>query len=156
MTWDPSIIVSGNPITTSYRVYLDDGSGNEPSIAWDSTESSLTNIATLAKLKTGHVYVVSVTAVNVLGESVHSNKLTIYTGEVPSMITDLAWSDSSTTWVEFRWALPDSNGGLSLTKFKVYVDVGQTGGTETEYEITDTFTRSFKIEALSTSALIDI
>ena len=96
------------------------------------------------------------TAVNILGEGSHSNELTLYTGTVPSKINELEWAGSSTTWVEFRWALPESNGGLSLTKFKAYVDVGQTGGSETQYEITDIFTRTLKLETLPTGALVDI
>jgi len=36
--------------------------------------------------------------------------------------------------------LPETNGGLSLTHFTLYTDIGQTG-TYTSQEFTDTFTR---------------
>lgn len=108
-------------------------------------------------MTTGHVYTATVKAVNEIGVSGHSSPpLTLYTGYVPSKITYLVWEDSTTTSVEFRWKLPESNGGLSLTKFKCYIDVGQTGSFDTEEEILDIYTRTFKVSSLQTSELVDI
>ena len=78
--WDPGLVITSNPVTLRYRVYLDNGSGNDPVIAWDSSGSALANIATLKGLITGHSYKVKVAAVNELGEGAHSTELTIYAG----------------------------------------------------------------------------
>lgn len=51
----------------------------------------------------------------------------VYAGVAPSQIKILKWEASNTTSVTVRWVLPESNGGLSLTKFTLYHDVGQTG-----------------------------
>ena len=102
------------------------------------------------------VYTGTVTALNLIGEGIASNSLTIHTGMVPSKITSLVWESSTTTSISFRWILPDSNGGLSLQKFKLYIDVGQTGLAPTEVEITDVFTRTHTLETLSTGTLVDI
>lgn len=97
-------MIPSNPLTLGYLVYLDDGSGNEPKVVHDTKGQALSNIATLTGLTTGHVYSATVTAVNVIGESAHSSPaLTLYTGQVPSKITYLAWEDSSPTSIEFRW-----------------------------------------------------
>ncbi len=53
-----------------------------------------------------------------------------------------------------RWILPVSNGGLSLTKFTVYVDVGQTG-TFTAVDILDTFQRTYQLSGITTGEVVD-
>ena len=116
----------------------------------------MSNIVTLTGLQPGTVYSATVTATNVIGESVPSDPLTIYTGMVPSKITSLVWESSTTTSITFRWILPESNGGLSLQKFKLYVDVGQTGQPTTEIEISDVFSRTHTLDNLSTGTLVDI
>ena len=140
----------------SYRIYLDNASGNNPVVFWDSAGQALSNIATLTGLQTGTVYQATVTAINEIGESLHSTPLTVYTGTIPSKITSLVWESSTPTSIEFRWTLPESNGGLSILKFKLYVDIGQTGGTPTEIEITDVFKRTHTLETLSTGTFVDI
>ena len=54
----------------------------------------------------------------------HSDSLTLYAGTVPSKINYLEWESSTPTSIEFRWELPESNGGLTIQKFRLYVDVG--------------------------------
>lgn len=156
VSWEPGLAISDNPATLSYRVYLDDASGNEAQIVWDSEGQALSNIATLAGLRTGSVYSATVTAINEIGESSASDPLTIYTGIAPSKITYLVWESSTTTSVTFRWALPEFNGGLSLQKFKLYIDVGKTGQPPKVVEILDIFQRSYTESNLSTSTLVDV
>jgi len=55
------------------RVYLDDGSGNEPTLVYDTGCKALTNLVTLTKLKTGSTYIITVKSVNAIGESLSSN-----------------------------------------------------------------------------------
>ena len=107
-------------------------------------------------LKTGAVYEATVTATNALGESSVSAGLTLYAGTVPSKITLLQWESSTSTSIEFRWILPESNGGLSLTSFKLYIDEGQTGLPTSEIEVTDVFARTHELTGLTTGGLVDI
>lgn len=99
VSWQPGLEIMSNPETLSYKIYLDDGSGNNPVVFWDSAGVALSNIATLTSLQTSTVYSATVTATNVIGESLTSDALTIYTGMVPSKITTLKWESSSTTTV---------------------------------------------------------
>ena len=156
MSWQPGLEITLNPETLSYKVYLDDGSGNNPVVFWDSAGHSVSTVATLSGLRTGTVYSAHVTATNVIGESSKSAPLTINTGMVPSQITSLRWQSSTSTSITFEWELPESNGGLSLLSFTIYVDVGRTGGTPTVIEITDTFKRSHTLDSLATGAFVDI
>jgi len=72
-----------------------------------------------------------VKAVNEIGESEPSNQVVIHMGVEPSQIQTLVWEDSTTTSVTVRWMPPQWNGGISLTKFTVYYDIGQTGTFDT-------------------------
>lgn len=65
-------------------MYLDDGSGNEPALFYDTQGSALTNLVTLTGLQTGATYQATVRAVNEIGESLSSNSLTIHIGVQPS------------------------------------------------------------------------
>jgi hypothetical protein len=121
---------------------LDDGSGNDPVLVYDTGYKALTNLVTLSGLETGHTYKVTVHSVNVIGESEASNELTVYAGVAPTQIKSLLWETSTTTSVTVRWTLPVSNGGLPLTKFSLHYDVGQTGTYET-VDIVDTYTRNY-------------
>ena len=138
----------------AFRVYLDDGEGNEPVKVFDTGSSSLTTTAVLRELQVGHSYVITVRAVNELGESDPSNELTIHAGTVPSKIESLVWEHSTSTSITVRWELPESNGGLSLTKFTLYSDFGQTG-TYTPVEILDTFTRTYTFSGKTEGQLVD-
>lgn len=139
LTWDDGAAIASNPATTSYRVYLDDDSGNPPAKVFDSASQALTNIVTLNDLVAGNSYKVTVTAVNAIGESNPSVFLTIYAGTVPSKIKTLVWQDSNTTSITVRWDAPSSNGSLSLTKFVLYIDEGRTGTPTQTITIADTF-----------------
>lgn len=128
----------------THRVYLDDNSGNGPVLVHDTGCTAITNIVTLTKLKTGFTYTVTVTSVNQIGESQASNQIQVNVGVAPSQISNLQWSASTTTSVTVSWGLPQSTGGLMLTKFTVYYDVGQTG-VFTAVHITNTFQRTFQL-----------
>ena len=112
-------------------------------------------MAFISNLTTGMTYQATVTAVNEIGESPHSSQLALHAGTPPSKILTLLWESSSTTTVEFRWALPESNGGLPISSFRLYVDVGQTGAA-VEGEVVDVFARTHQLTALTTGQLVDI
>lgn len=142
VTWTEGAVIATNPSVKAYRVYLDDGSGNDPQLVYDTGLKSLTNLVSIAGLNIGHTYTLSVKSVNVIGESEASNLLTVFAGIAPTQIKSLMWESSSTTSVTVKWALPESNGGLPLTKFTLYIDVGRTG-TFVPLDIVDTFTRTY-------------
>jgi hypothetical protein len=77
VTWNEGSAIAGNPPTLAYRVYLDDGSGNEPVLAYDTGKRALTNLVTIKGLTTGQTYILTVRSVNVIGESSASNSLTV-------------------------------------------------------------------------------
>ena len=76
--------IQDNPPTLAYRVYLDNGTGNDAELVYDTGRKALTNLITLSDLKIGHSYQVTVTQVNQIGESIPSSALTIHTGVPPS------------------------------------------------------------------------
>ncbi len=155
MTWNDGAAITDNPATLSFRIYLDDGSGNPPAKAFDSQNQAMTNIATLKNLVAGNSYKVTATAVNSIGESLNSAPLTIYAGTVPSKIKTLVWDDSTTTSIKVRWEAPQSNGQLSLLSFVVYIDEGRTGTPSKTVQLTDTFLRTYTATGLTTGQLVD-
>ena len=138
VAWEDSEPIADNVQTLSFRLYLDDGSGNIATLAYNTLDSALSNVARLNNLETGHKYTVTVTEVNEIGESLASDPLILHAGTVPSQIKDFTWYSSTSSSVTVRWNLPESNGGLPLTQFKISYDVGQTGAFVST-DITDTF-----------------
>lgn len=62
-------MIANNPLTIAYRVYLDDFSGNTPSLVYDTGRQALSNQVIIADLITGASYKIAVKSVNVIGES---------------------------------------------------------------------------------------
>lgn len=91
-----------------------------------------------------------------IGESSHSNTLTVYTGVVPSKITGVRLESSTTTSIFVRWDFPESNGGLSLSKYSVYLDVGQTGAVTSTIVIADTLQNWVEVVGLTTGVQVDL
>lgn len=103
LTWDKPQEILSNPAILAYKIYLDDGSGNQASMVYSTSSKSLTNVANVRDLIVGHVYNIFVTAMNELGESSPSNELTVHAGVEPSQIEFLEWETSTTTSVTIRW-----------------------------------------------------
>lgn len=47
ITFDEGAEILNNPPTLAYRVYLDDSSGNNPELVYDTGRKALTNLITL-------------------------------------------------------------------------------------------------------------
>ena len=54
--WLPGTAISSNPETLSYNVYLDDGSGNDPILWYDSATQAISTQVVLSGLVTGMTY----------------------------------------------------------------------------------------------------
>ena len=110
-------------------MYLDDLSGNTPMVVFDTIKYAITTITTIKGLTSGSSYKATVKSVNAIGDSFNSNILNIHAGTVPSKIMQVALVSSSTSSIKFEWENSQSNGGLPISKYSVYLDVGQTGTT---------------------------
>lgn len=147
LSWDKPQEITLNPAILAYKIYLDDGSGNQASMVYTTMSKSLTNIANVQNLIVGHVYNIFVTAMNELGESTPSNELTVHAGVQPSQVDFLEWESSTTTSVTIRWQLPHSNGGLELQHFTIYYDMydDRPLGSFESVIITDTYQRTYTL-----------
>jgi hypothetical protein len=72
-------------------------------MVFDSGSAAIAKIYNVKDLQIGKSYTVTVRAVNVIGESVDSNKLELHAGTVPVKITSLLWETSSSTSITIRW-----------------------------------------------------
>ncbi len=109
----------------------------------------------LKDLTASNTYLVTVTALNEIGESLQSLPLTIYAGTVPSKIKTLVWDQSTSTSITVRWEPPASNGDLSLLSYILYIDEGRTGTPSRTITITDTFQRKYIATSMTTGQLVD-
>jgi hypothetical protein len=167
ITWTKGSDIAGNPELLAYRVYLDDGSGNDPALVYDTGSRALTTLVTITDLMVGHTYSITVKAANVIGESLASAGLTVHAGVAPSQIKSFAWLSSTATSVTVRWGLPESNGGLALAGFTIYYtlfvdadangifqDTEIVGGADQQIEIADPARRTYTLEG-DTGSFVD-
>lgn len=103
----------------------------------------------------GNTYSTTVRAFNAIGESVDSSSVNVYSGTVPSKILNVVLDASTTTSITIRYDPPETNGGLTLTSFNIYHDIGQTGSF-TQIQETDVSVLTRSLTGLTTGALIDI
>ena len=147
--WEPDAPISDNLATDSFLVYLDDLSGNT---VVPVTASSPQHV--LSGLVLGHTYAVSVGAVNAIGEGARSVALSVHTGVIPSKMSGASapvLSSSTSTSITISWLPPSYNGGASLTEYRVYHDILQTG-TFTPISITDMSSVSIIFDSSSDGA----
>jgi fibronectin type 3 domain-containing protein len=118
---------NGGASITGYKVYRGTTSGGETLLVTIGnlltyTDSSVTN---------GQIYYYKVSAVNSAGEGVQSNEVSAtpaITVTVPSAPTNLQ-ATAGNSQVILGWSAPASNGGASITGYKMYR--GTTSGGET-------------------------
>ena len=96
-------------------------------LVFDSTGYALVTRTTITGLNVGSTYLVTATSTNIIGEGLPCSPLTVYAGTIPSKVLNITLASSTTTSLYIVWNFPESNGGLSLTQYTVYLDVGQTG-----------------------------
>lgn len=146
--------MTNNIATLGFRIYMDDGSGQGEVEVWDSTDSSYALYATITGLTTGTSYTTTVRAVNAIGESADSASVAVNAGTVPSKISNVFLSASTATSVTVGWDAPSSNGGLTITQYNIYYDVGQTGSFSTHTE-TDNSVFTYQLTGQTTGVLVD-
>ena len=117
---------NGGSSVTGYKVYRGTTSGTETLLTSVGTTTSYSDTA----VTNGTTYYYEVSAVNGVGEGAKSAEAsaTPATVTVPGAPTNLAATGSNAR-VALSWSAPSSNGGSSVTGYKVYR--GTTSGTET-------------------------
>ena len=125
LQWSSGAAIASNQPTLAFNVYVDDLSGNQ---VVPTSTTSPTFEAT--GLTLGNTYQVQVTAVNAIGESAASAVVTLHTGVPPTRLTGTRsprLESSTASAITIAWLPPAYNGGASLSEYRVYYDIGQTG-----------------------------
>jgi fibronectin type 3 domain-containing protein len=118
---------NGGATITNYKVYRGTSSGTETLL---TTVGNLTSFTDTSAVN-GTMYFYKVSAVNSVGESGQSNELSA-TPSAPATVPGAPTMSSATPGngsVALRWSAPGSNGGASITSYKVYRST--SSGTET-------------------------
>lgn len=114
LTW--SAASSGGSPITGYNVYRSTQSGAETLMASVGTGTSYTDAA----VSNGTTYYYKVSAVNAVGESALSSETTAKRGTPPAAPRNLVAAMSNTSGVTLKWSSPASNGGASVTGYRIY------------------------------------
>ena len=121
LTWTAPNNNGGSPIT-NYNVYRGTTSGGE--VFLFTLGNVLTNTNT--GLTNGQIYYYKVTAVNSVGEGPPSNEVSATPATVPGTPQSLSL-DPGNAQVILTWSIPTSNGGSTITGYKVYRSTTETG-----------------------------
>lgn len=130
LTWAPPTDDGGKPIL-NYRVYRQ--RGNEPlAIIGNPATTSFVDSTGLWGIEYGY----SITALNAIGESPHTQTVTATStappgaAEVPQAPRALSASTVD-TGIALAWTVPESDGGTTIVAYRVYRGVGSGGSGET-------------------------
>ena len=126
LQWNVPADNGGYPIS-AYRIYRGTISGGEVYIA---TISSSTTTYLDTGLTNGITYYYKVTAVNAMGESPYSNEASATPRTIPTAPRNLTALGGDNV-VYLSWNVPLSNGGSTITNYKIYRST--TSGTEVFY-----------------------
>lgn len=119
--WTAPASVNGDDVS-GYKVYVDNGRGGPFNLAFDASEFPSSYSYTINDLDCGYLYMVRVTAINVVGEgpyvsaSVHLG-LPPLNPKSPAMISVVPEDE-----LTISWQRPDSDGCLPLTKYVINKD----------------------------------
>lgn len=114
LTWNVPILNGGYPIT-NYTIYKGPTSGNEVFLVEIGdilyyNDTSVTN---------GITYYYQISAKNEIGEGLISDELMATPATIPSAPTIVSvWTGDS--YVNLSWAAPSSNGGSTVTNYRIY------------------------------------
>ena len=142
LTWTAPTNNGGEPVT-SYNIYLGTSSGGETLL--QNTGSTPTTF-TATGLTNGTTYYFTVTAVNLVGESLSSNEVSATPVVVPGAPTTLT-ATAGNAQVALAWGAPTNSGGDPVTGYKIYQ--GTSPGGETLLTSTSTTTAAYTSTGLS-------
>jgi predicted phage tail protein len=123
LTWSAPASNGGTTIT-GYRVYRGTTSGGEALLTTLGNVLSYTNTG----LTNGQSYYYKVSAVNAVGDGPQSNEASATPVTVPSAPQSFS-ATAGNAQVTLTWSAPASNGGTSITGYKVYRGVASGGET---------------------------
>jgi fibronectin type 3 domain-containing protein len=114
LTWSAASN-GGSPIT-GYNVYRSTKSGAETLLVSLGNTTSYTDTA----VSNGTTYYYKVGAVNAMGAGSLSTEKSAKRGTPPTAPRNLVASASSTLGVTLKWSTPASNGGATVTGYRIY------------------------------------
>src|SRR2546428_203828 len=162
LSWHTASNYGGLPVT-NYKIYKSTSSGTE---AYLTTRGNVTSYTDLA-VTNGLTYFYKVSALNSVGESPKSNEANATLSTVPTAPQNLQATGGNAR-VSLSWQAPSSNGGSSITYYKIYKSTSTctevyltTRGNVTSYTdlaVTNGTAYFYKVSALNSvgeSALSD-
>lgn len=126
LSWDAPVNDGGSPIT-NYLIYKNKSTGavGLPIKIGNVTYYNDTNV------ENGVIYYYQVSALNIIGESPKSNKVSVIPGEDPSHPFDILVTEGL-SYIILNWSAPERNGGFIITNYIIYK--GMVSGEETFFK----------------------
>jgi hypothetical protein len=126
--WDPNFNTqSPAGIISGYFAYMDDGMNGQFSMVHDGGSLPSTTSVTVNGLTTGLPYRFYIVAKNIIGLSVPSNYLTVYSCTNPSGLSRPVQGTVTQSSVTISWSAPLDNGGCLVTSYSILRDDGNGG-----------------------------
>lgn len=151
----------GSPITY-YLIYWDEGNGGSVDAFKElAMTTNPDNTFTLDhSLTPGDPYQFTVKAVNVVGESVHSDSATFIAASLPSIPAAPYKVSASTTEIKIEWISPSGNGS-PINNFKLYQSINSSGfnllkddlGTSTSLTISANSGSAYKFRVVAVNSV---
>ena len=154
LSWTADTAIASNVATTDYRVYRLN-TDSTYILLFTTEDSSLATSALLTNLETVETYTLVVRAVNIYGESIDSDQEIVIIGQKPTTPSIPILTTQSSSDLGLQIVPSSSNGGVPITKYTVYYDIGQTG-TFTKTDITDLADLTWSQSSLTSGTLVDI
>jgi len=147
LSWTKEADKVNNYPTLGYRIY-----SSTFELLYDSTSTGISVIATVNDLIVGYPYNATVRAVNRLGESASSNSILFTAGNLPDAMPTPYLISTTLYSIQFGWSEILNNGGVIITAFNVYYDIGKTG----TYTISqkDINTKQFTLSGLTSGTAV--
>lgn len=90
---------------------------------YDGSGASNVILYTLTNLSVGRTYTVTVSALNLIGESSKSS-LTLIAASVPTKMNTPTLTSATSTQIVIQWTAPTFDGGAAVTTYAVRRDDG--------------------------------